>query len=71
MELAFEGAGGADGDDAGGVEIGAEDAEAFHVAVFGGFDESEDDVRALRKKLGIMPSFRLMDTCACAALTCR
>jgi hypothetical protein len=25
---------------------------------------TEDEVRALRKKLGIVPSYRLMDTCA-------
>jgi carbamoyl-phosphate synthase large subunit len=25
---------------------------------------TEDEVRALRKKLGILPSYRLVDTCA-------
>ncbi|MGD0650619.1 MAG: hypothetical protein ABSA97_05710 [Verrucomicrobiia bacterium] len=56
-QLSFEAAASADGDGAGGVEVGAEGAEDFHVAVFGGFDESEDDVRALRKKLGIVAEF--------------
>src|SRR5207244_1220817 len=26
--------------------------------------QSEDDIRALRKKLGLVPSYRLVDTCA-------
>ena len=39
--------------------LGFSDRQIAHLT-----GQSEDDVRALRKKLGLMPSYRLVDTCA-------
>src|SRR6202050_1791022 len=39
--------------------LGFSDRQIAHLT-----GKSEDDVRAMRKKLGIVPSYRLVDTCA-------
>src|ERR1035437_31059 len=39
--------------------LGFSDRQIAHLS-----GRTEDDIRALRKKLGLVPSYRLVDTCA-------
>src|SRR6266513_2080481 len=45
--------------------LGFSDRQIAHLS-----GTTEDEIRALRKKLGLVPSYRLVDTCAAAFEAC-